>query len=355
MCYTDKKARSIGVVLRTLPFEFTMIERTPEYYHKFQCIASACPDSCCQEWEVDLDPDTAARYQALPGALGDMLRSKMRTEDGTVYLTVTDRRCPMWRQDGLCEIQCQLGHDALSHTCREFPRLRHDYGDFAERGLELSCPAAAAWILSPEYQTVLTAILPDQEEGDYDREAMDILLKSREILLSFWEEAPYPTSKMLAVTLLYGHEVQSWLDGGEEPDFDPEALWETANKLALSGDIGALNAFFRDLDILTPRWQARLDAPAPGPWPKETALFVRYALQRYHLQAVSDYDLICRIKWIIVACLLLRHIGGDFIKTAQLFSKEIENSADNMDALFDGVYTSPAFTDRALLGLLTEK
>ena len=336
-------------------FRATMIERTPEYYHKFTCIASACPDSCCQEWEVDIDPATAARYYALPGALGDALRSKMRTEDGTVYLTVTDRRCPMWRQDGLCEIQCQLGHDSLSHTCRAFPRLCHDYGDFIERGLELSCPAAAKLILSPGNQTVLTTTVPGGDVGDYDMEAMEILLKSRDVLLSFWEDAPYPTPKMLAITLLYGHEVQSWLDDGEEPNFDPEALWETANKVALSGDIGAINAFFCTLDILTPRWQAKLNAPSPAPWPGEMPLFVRYALQRYYLQAVSDYDIICRIKWIIIACLLLRHLGGDFIVTAQLFSKEIENSADNMEALFDGAYTAPAFTDRAILGLLTGK
>ena len=338
-----------------MPFRQMMIERISEYYHKFRCIASACPDSCCQEWEVDLDPATAEMYRSLPGELGDALRSKMHTEDGTVYLTVTDRCCPMWRQDGLCEIQCQLGHGALSHTCREFPRLCHDYGDFIERGLELSCPAAAKLILSPEHQAVLTASASGGEEGDYDREAMDILLRSREILLSFWEAMPYPTAKMLAITLLYAHKVQSWLDGGDEPDFDPETLWDTANKLCLSGDIGAINAFFQKLEILTPRWKARLDAPSPAFWPQEMPLFVRYALQRYYLQTVSDYDLICRIKWIVIACLLLRHLGGDFTETAQLFSKEIENSADNMEALFDGAYTVPAFTDRVLLGLLTGK
>ena len=119
------------------------------------------------------------------------------------------------------------------------------------------------------------------------------------------------------------HEVQSWLDGGNEPDFAPEELWETANKLALSGDISAITAFFRTLDSLTPRWQARLNNPSPGPWPKETPLFVRYALQRYYLQAVSDYDLICRVKWIVSASLLLRHLGGNFTESAQLFSKDI--------------------------------
>ena len=331
-----------------------MIERVPEYYHKFTCIASACPDSCCHEWEVDIDPTTADAYRALPGALGDALRSKMRQEEDVVYLTISDGRCPMWRQDGLCEIQCQLGHDALSKTCRQFPRLCHDYGDFTERGLELSCPAAARLILSPENQAILSQTVPGSTPGDYDQEAMDILLQTRDILLSFWEENAYPISQMLAITLLYAHEVQTWLDGGEEAIFDPESLLEAANKLSLPGDIGAITAFFRSLDILTPRWENRLCTPSPAPWPKEIPQFIRYGLLRYYLQAVSDYDLICRVKWILIACLLLRHLGSDFIETAQLFSKEIENSADNMDALWDGAYTSPAFTDRTLLGLLNE-
>lgn len=331
-----------------------MIERVPEYYHKFTCIASACPDSCCHEWEVDIDPATADAYRALPGALGDALRSKMRQEEDVVYLTISGGRCPMWRQDGLCEIQCQLGHDALSQTCRQFPRLCHDYGDFTERGLELSCPAAARLILSPEYQAILSQTVPGSTPGDYDQEAMDILLQTRDILLSFWEGSTYPISQMLAITLLYAHEVQAWLDGGEEAIFDPESLLEAANKLSLPGDIGAITAFFRTLDILTPRWENRLRTPSPAPWPKEIPQFVRYGLLRYYLQAVSDYDLICRVKWILIACLLLRHLGGDFIETAQLFSKEIENSTDNMDALWDGAYTSPAFTDRTLLGLLHE-
>jgi lysine-N-methylase len=331
-----------------------MIERIPHYYRKFSCLAGACPDSCCQEWEVDIDPATAKLYRELPGALGDSLREKMRWEDDTVYLTISDCRCPMWRQDGLCEIQCQLGHDALSHTCRQFPRLTHDYGDFVERGLELSCPAAAKLILSGENQELAENFLPGEETGDYDREVMEILLKSREILLSFWEEVPYPLPQMLAITLLYAHDIQSWIDGGDIAEFSPDALWLRAKDLALPGDTDAILAFFRELDILTPRWKMRLSTPFPAPWCEKTKYFVRYALLRYYLQAVSDYDLICRVKWIVIACLLLKNLGGDFESTAQLFSKEIENSSENMDAIFDGAYTSPAFTDRALLGLLSE-
>ena len=115
----------------------------PEYYHNFRCIASACPDSCCKEWAVDIDDSAAALYRSLPGSLGDALRSVLKdTEDGTM-MTIQNGRCPMWRQDGLCRIQAELGHDALCQVCREFPRIRHNYGDFTEYGLELlprSCP-----------------------------------------------------------------------------------------------------------------------------------------------------------------------------------------------------------------------
>ena len=30
--------------------------RVPAFYRDFACIAGACPDSCCQGWEVDADP-----------------------------------------------------------------------------------------------------------------------------------------------------------------------------------------------------------------------------------------------------------------------------------------------------------
>ena len=100
-----------------------MLVIRPRYYDRFQCIAGECPDSCCKEWEVDVDACAAAYYRALPGPLGDRLRQVLRDEDDCTLMTITDGRCPMWRQDGLCRIQAELGHDALCQVCREFPRL----------------------------------------------------------------------------------------------------------------------------------------------------------------------------------------------------------------------------------------
>ena len=53
----------------------------PAYYSKFQCIAGACPDSCCKEWEVDVDDTAAAFYRGLEGPLGDRLRQVLKDTD----------------------------------------------------------------------------------------------------------------------------------------------------------------------------------------------------------------------------------------------------------------------------------
>ena len=85
---------------------------------------------------------------------------------------------------------------------------------------------------------------------------------------------------------------------------------------------------------------------------EECRPLARYLVERYWLQAVSDYDLYCRVKFVLISCLLVSALGGDFVETAQLFSKEIENDPDNVEAILDGAYTSPALTDTQLLSLL---
>jgi len=300
---------------------------------------------------VDVDPESAARYRALPSALGNRLRQVLRdTKDGTV-MTIENGRCPMWRDDGLCRIQAELGHDALCHVCREFPRLRHDYGDFVELGLELSCPEAARMILSAPAR-LLCEEVPGGEPGEYDSEIMASLLRTRSEILPFLLDDRYSVPQALAVLLLYAYEVQNELDGGEAAVLSPAQNLQQAAQFAKPADIGSFLDFFRDLEILTPQWQERLDHPAPGAWSAKYRALAQYFVQRYWLQAVSDYDLISRVKLAVSACLLIRTLGGDVTETAQLFSKEIENAWENTEALLDGAYTSPALTDLQLLGLL---
>ncbi len=326
---------------------------TPEYYHNFRCVAAACPDSCCKEWAVDVDSRSAAYYRTLPGALGDRLRAVLQdTEDGTV-MTIENRRCPMWRQDGLCQIQAELGHDALCRTCRDFPRLRHDYGDFAELGLELSCPEAARLILTAPEHTLLVSAQSGGEAPDYDGEIMQILRRSRKEMLDFLHNSPYSLPETIAIILLHSHSVQSQIDGADPVGFDPALCLAEGQKYAAKADASGLFAFFQGLEILTPEWKNRLlQPPVSIRWTAHLRALMGYMIGRYWLQAVSDYDLVCRVKLSVVACLLVGSLGGDPVGTAQLFSKEIENDPDNVDAILDGAYSAPALTDRNLLSLL---
>ena len=325
---------------------------TPNYYHQFQCIASACPDSCCKEWSVDVDEEAAARYRTLPGDLGDRLRQVLTdTEYGTI-MEIENGRCPMWRQDGLCRIQAELGHEALCQVCRDFPRLRHDYGSLVEIGLELSCPEAARLILDCEKDEVTVTQLPGGEDPE-DPEALEVLRRSREEALAFLESKAFPLPQTLAILLMYGHDIQGELDGAETVSFIPKELLAEAAKYAQAGSVDPMFHFYTNLEILTEPWQELLAHPNSAPaWSEVLRRFVRYMIRRYWLQAVSDYDLICRVKFIISACILLAHLAGDPAANAQLFSKEIENDPDNVNAILDGAYTAPALTDLNLLGLL---
>lgn len=324
----------------------------PHYYDKFTCIASACPDSCCKEWSVTVDEESAACYRELSGPLGDRLRQVLAEEDGETVMTIENSRCPMWRDDGLCRIQAELGHEGLCQVCREFPRLRHDYGDFVELGLELSCPEAARLILTSESHPGMELSLPGDGEGDYDEEAMEILKNSRLHVLEILEDPTHTVPEALTLALLYGYHVQGELDDGDELPFDPESALDEANELAKPADFHELLNFFGSLEILTPRWQQILLNAHPGDWSDSYRKLARYFVERYWLQAVSDYDLYCRVKFIIVSCLVVRLVGGEMLTTAQQYSKEIENDADNVESILDAAYAHPAFTDEKILGLL---
>lgn len=330
--------------------------RKPSYYDDFRCLAGVCPDSCCKEWDVLVDEASARRYRGISGPLGERLQQVMYEADGQTWFAVQpDGRCPMWREDGLCRIQAEQGENALCQVCSNFPRLRHDYGDFVELGLELSCPEAARLILESAPQAWQTMQAPGGEP-EYDREAMKVLLQVRQQALAILGDDGFSVPEALILLLIHGYYSQQWLDGGEAAALDPEQAFALARQIAAPADMEALRRFFLGLEILTPEWRARLEnAGTPGGWTAQSRAMARYFVERYYLQAVSDYDLVGRVKLAVISCLLVNRLGGDLCRTAQLYSKEIENDADNVNAILDAAYNAPALTDAKLLGLLMNK
>ena len=261
----------------------------PDYFDRFRCIAGDCPDSCCKEWDVQVDEVSAAYYRSLPGALGDRLREVLHDEDDETVMTILDGRCPMWRDDGLCRIQAELGEQALCKTCREFPRLTHDYGAFIELGLELSCPEAAKFILeaAPSSQEIVTPVCAlahddtETSEPEYDVEAMAVLKSTREKMLAILSDTSRPVGQTLALGLLYGYQAQSELDGAEAQPFDPMGTLEEIRNLAKPGDPAEMAAFFLSLELLTPEWETLLQNPHPAQWEHRHLALSRYLVQRY--------------------------------------------------------------------------
>jgi lysine-N-methylase len=304
---------------------------------------------------VLVDDDAAQAYLQLQGPLGDDLRKYLyQGEDGDWYLRIEDRRCPMWRADGLCRIQAEQGHDALCQTCRDFPRLTHDYGDFVERGLELSCPEAARIIFEHPDAPWVEQEVPGGDEPDYDPADMEILLETREKILAILADTSRPVQESLTLALLYGYQAQDALVGGDST-WDESAALSFARGLAKPAAASELIGFYQNLEILTDAWRQRLAAPAGAEqWDARLRTLARYGVQRYWLQSISDFDLVGRVKMVVAACVLVRYLGGDLVQTAQLYAKEIENNADNVDSILDGAYSSPALTDEKLLGMLQE-
>ena len=329
----------------------------PSFYKEFRCTAGACPDSCCKDWDVEVDAESEARYRSLNTELGALLRQHLYEEEGHTYLAFPKGRCPVQRGDGLCRLQAELGESALCATCREFPRIVQDYGDFQEHLLELSCPEAARLLLEQTHLTLVEEEAPGTDQGDYDREALDILRRRRPQLMAMLENGACPVNQRLALLLLWGYQLQGEVDGAEPMDFDMEEGLKTLKALEGAGDARALLDFFSELEILTPRWKALLEDPNPQPhWFPQLALVAEYGLYRYLYQSVSDYDVVGRVKLVVTGCIVMALLGGETAQRRQeavyRYSREIENDAENVDAILDGGYTHPALTDRNLLGLL---
>ena len=112
----------------------------PEYYNKFHCLAGDCPDTCCKDWEVDVDEDTFYYYKVQEGELGKKLEQCL-VEDGDLkYIPMKkDGTCPFLTEGKLCEICSCLGEEGLSQVCQEYPRYYMGIGHYEQVDLSLSC------------------------------------------------------------------------------------------------------------------------------------------------------------------------------------------------------------------------
>jgi len=149
----------------------------PDYFPKFSCIGPACEDTCCSGWAVNIDRDTYHNYKSNKHKiLAPLFKIAVKKDTsprasnsnfGFMQLR-PDGACYFLEENKLCAIQKHLGAQALSHTCKKYPRLFNRFGSQKEIALGISCPEAARLILlNPEPMQFITIPL---ESGNKEKE-----------------------------------------------------------------------------------------------------------------------------------------------------------------------------------------
>ena len=184
----------------------------PDYYTGFRCIAGACRHSCCVGWEIDVDPDTAERYQTMDGALGEKLRRCVSMDPFPHFILSAGERCPFLTDQNLCEIILQAGEGLLCQICADHPRFRNYWSDRVEIGLGLACEEAARLILtSPHPLRLVPLSVETEEEAEIPSEEESALLRRRDQLLASVSETGPPAR--LREYLIYRHLADALYDG----------------------------------------------------------------------------------------------------------------------------------------------
>lgn len=316
----------------------------PSVYSAFTCIADKCSDTCCACWEVVIDEESRARYEALAGPVGDTLRRHLyRDADGDSCLALVNGRCPMLRDDNLCELQRTHGEDALSAVCSRYPRFRYEYGNRLEMGLSLSCPEACRLILETPF--VLEKAKNDAPPAlnDLDPELYFTVLRGRAIALSLAEDARFTVFERTALLLDFAESLAIDPDPALTAWADPAIR---TDRLVLRcpkrrGDFKKLRAVFEDMEPLTARFPKLLTAAdTTAPIADETVAqrLLQYYIFKYFLQGAYDGRILQHAQFIAASmllhgALLAAHPPKDreaLIDLVHLFSRETEHSEQNI-------------------------
>lgn len=298
----------------------------PTYYHEFHCIAAACPDSCCQGWDVVIDSDTEAFYRTVQGELGKKLREALYTDDDgdRVFRLADQKKCPFWGDDKLCDLYRELGEEHLCATCAQFPRIRMEYADFTEHTLALACPEAARLILASDNTYTDFRGIKANDCEDYNAEVMRILLDARDRAAELLIQKK-PLSERFDQLMTFALDTQKSLTG-DAPEIDtitPEIFAE-----------------LEYIDEANRGWiaDAAQKRPDLSRHEKELTNLALYWLYRYFLGAIDNLDVMAVIRFLITSVGIVANMvedDGDIITAAQTYSKEIEQSYENMEALWE--------------------
>ncbi|MES2984042.1 MAG: flagellin lysine-N-methylase [Pseudomonadota bacterium] len=110
----------------------------------FTCLGSACPDTCCQGWGMQVSIETIEKLtRDAPELLGAITSGE--AEFVMKRDPVTDQCVKL--DNGWCSIHRDYGEAFLGEACRFFPRVTRALGDTLVTSSTLACPETARLML----------------------------------------------------------------------------------------------------------------------------------------------------------------------------------------------------------------
>lgn len=126
---------------------------TPHFVKHFQCVGDRCEDNCCHSWTISIDKKTFRNYEQHADPTVKSLsklhirKVKMSNERWGEITLDEQGACPFLDENRLCQIHSKAGPQALSHTCKTYPRSQARIGNQIKQSLMLSCPEVCRQLL----------------------------------------------------------------------------------------------------------------------------------------------------------------------------------------------------------------
>ncbi|MGN0483170.1 MAG: flagellin lysine-N-methylase [Lachnospiraceae bacterium] len=354
----------------------------PDYYEKFECIASECTDTCCAGWEIDIDDESLEKYRQVKGGFGNRLKNSVRWDKK--QFEIYNGRCAFLNDKNLCDLYIECGKDSLCETCRMFPRHIEEFENLREISLTLSCPEAARIILTNENRVdfVTTEDEKDEMYEDFDYFLYTALLDAREVIFRLVQDRGTNYRIRMAMALALAHDIQNRVKKGAIYEIDellqryekPNAQVRFAKKLepycnrkkdAQKYMMDFLTAI-ENFEVLNPKWPKLLQK-AKNILSKETeklhihgqqetALWweqlMTYFVFIYFCGAVYDEEVLEKMKLSVVSTLIileLNKVYDDIVEVGHLFAKEMEHSDENLEIFEKELLQKPICSFERLL------
>lgn len=320
---------------------------TPDYYKKFKCPGGECKHNCCRGgWEIEIDDDALERFGRLGGEFGERVRAAISEENTFRH---TDGHCPLLNGDGWCEMA--LRGEELCVVCDEYPRFTEYFGEYAERGISLSCEAAAEIILNSEFAL-------DGISAACGDEMFILLYKARETIFGILQNRENDIYTRIRLVLDYSKHLQEHINENCSGEFayipsDDMPICDTeSNSLTEYFD------FMGGLEILNEDWRQILTSERKcgnAPTEEQTERLAIYFVYRYFLKAVFDCDALSKIKFMAVSVAAIARLAertGDTATAARLYSVEIEHNEENLEEVYDAFLFDEFLSYESILQML---